>query len=143
MDNNLQEIILNLWYIYDDKGFVYSLRARAYIRSGSDEEKLKYLHEHALTDYLIAQPFELPGWCKTNFVSENEEVTYPVIHYDMLKVRAPNILTLFEEVMKKIEDDLPIQSNLTVPQEPLVVITPLHGDSNGNIKPDFTRTGRL
>jgi len=137
------EIILNLWYIYDDKGFVYSLRARAYIRSGSDEEKLKYLHEHALSDYLIAQPFELPSWCKTNFISGNDQVTYPVIHYDMLKIKAPNILSLFEDAMKQIDEDLPIQSNLSIPQEPLVVITPLHGNSKGNIKPDFTRTGKI
>lgn len=28
------ELILNLWYIYDDTGVVYSLRARCYFGSG-------------------------------------------------------------------------------------------------------------
>ena len=34
-----QEIILNLWYVIDDDGLIYSLRARCYVHSGTDEEK--------------------------------------------------------------------------------------------------------
>ena len=38
-----QEIILNLWYVIDDEGLIYSLRARCYVHSGTDEEKLAFL----------------------------------------------------------------------------------------------------
>lgn len=137
------EIILNLWYIYDDKGFVYSLRARAYIRSGTDEEKTKYLREHALTDYLIAQSFHLPLWCKTNIVGGIKKDTIPIVHIDALKITTPNMLNLFEDAIKELENNLPFQSRLEIPQEPLVVITPLLGDEDGNIKPHFTKTGKL
>ena len=66
------EIILNLWYVYDDLGFIYHLRARCYVRSGSDEEKLEFLRRCAETDYMIAQVFPIPdvsyhfqrGWRK-------------------------------------------------------------------------------
>ncbi len=54
------EIILNLWYVVDDLGYIYSLRARAYLGSGSDDEKLAMLQKYAKTDYLIAKAFPIP-----------------------------------------------------------------------------------
>lgn len=38
MDN--REIILNIWYVTDEEGIIYSLRAKAYISEGTDEEKI-------------------------------------------------------------------------------------------------------
>jgi hypothetical protein len=54
------EIILNLWYIHDDTGIIYSLRARAYVGTGTDDEKLTMLDRLANVDYLIARPFPIP-----------------------------------------------------------------------------------
>jgi len=61
------EVILNLWYVYDDLGFIYSLRGRTYLGYGTDEEKLKFLHQHATKDYLIAKSFPLLERYSTNF----------------------------------------------------------------------------
>lgn len=54
------EIILNLWYIHDDAGFIYSLRVRAYVGTGTDAENLAMLQRFANLDYLVARPFPIP-----------------------------------------------------------------------------------
>ena len=41
------EIILNLWYVYGVDGLIYSLRARAYVHKGNEEQKLKLLQSFA------------------------------------------------------------------------------------------------
>src|ERR1035437_5668829 len=71
------ELILNLWYVYDDTGVVYSLRARCYVGSGSDEEKLALLRRFAQTDYLIAQPFPVPERFTTRTVEGNTKKKVP------------------------------------------------------------------
>ena len=134
-ENNELEIILNLWYVYDDNGFVYSLRARPYIQKGTDAEKLDYLKQHAFTDYLIAKPFKLPEWCKTKFIEKDREKTMPVVHIEDLRLTAGDFLiSVFEEAIKQIESEFPAQTKLSIPKEPLVVLTPLLGDDFGNIK---------
>ena len=35
---NQPEICLNLWYVRDEEGFIYSLRAQAYFLEGSDDD---------------------------------------------------------------------------------------------------------
>ena len=60
MELSSPEIIMNLWYVIDDLGVIYSLRARCYVHSGSDEEKLAFLRSCAETDFLIAQSFPVP-----------------------------------------------------------------------------------
>ena len=97
------EIILNVWYIYDDSGFIYSLRARCYIGGGSDEEKLGLLRQFATTDYLIAQPFPVPERFRTTLVREggvHEKV--PVVHLsDIETLGGPQVL--FEEAFVALE----------------------------------------
>ncbi len=46
------EIILNLWYVRDDEGIIYSLRARPYVIYGSDENKTSFLKSFADQDHL-------------------------------------------------------------------------------------------
>jgi hypothetical protein len=65
------EIVVNLWYLFDELGIIYSLRARADIVSGADEEKLALLRKFSETDYLIAQPFPVPKRLHTTFVGKN------------------------------------------------------------------------
>lgn len=57
---NDREVVLNLWYVRDEEGVIYSLRVKAYVIEGTDEEKLTFLQERAKLDYLIAEPFEIP-----------------------------------------------------------------------------------
>lgn len=55
------EIILNLWFVQDEDGIIYSLRARAYVGQGSDDQKLDFLRSCATVDYLIARVFPIPS----------------------------------------------------------------------------------
>jgi len=136
------EIILNLWYVHDDNGFVYSLRARCYVGSGTDEEKLTLLRRFAQTDYLIAQPFPIPERFHTTIVEGNAQKRMAVIHLDSLQsVGGPQVL--FDDAFVALERQLPAQTNLSIGQQPLICITPLLADDNGEITPSFkgrTRT---
>lgn len=132
------EIIINLWYVYDDLGLIYSLRARTYIRSGSEEEKLKYLQEHALTDYLIAKPFSIPEPYH-NIIDGVKTPVFPVKLFNVFNYR----MELFEDAIIELEKDLPIQTKYSIPKEPLVCITPLKGDDSGNIFPNFSEKNKL
>src|SRR5690606_11767902 len=88
--------------------------------------KLEYLKKHSLTDYLIAKPFPLPKYAKMRFVNldDEEEQCLPVIHTNAL-IGFGGIEGLFGEVYEAMEKDLPAQSIISIPEDPLVVITPL------------------
>ena len=137
------EIILNLWYIYDDTGHIYSLRARCYVGSGSDEEKLALLRQFSEIDYLIAQPFPVPERFHTILVREgNVEGKAPVVHLTSLEsLGGPKVL--FEDAFVALERQLPAQTKLSISQRPLLCITPLFADENDEIEPHFTKRGKL
>jgi len=135
---NNHEIIANLWYILDEDGFIYSLRAKLYVLGGNDDEKLKFLKECATNDYLVAQPFPIPNSYSTKFATSQGEQKIPVLHIASINaVGGPQIL--FEEAFNKMENELPIQTKLSIPQNPCIVITPLLADDNGNIYPKITK----
>ena len=121
------EIILNLWYVVDNLGYIYSLRARAYIGEGTDEEKLEYLRDHATKDYLIARIFPIPQ----KYHIEGK----PIFHKAGLDLMEP--IDLFSEAIETLQRDLPSQTPMDIPTKPLVCITPLFGDDRGNIRPIF------
>ena len=54
--------------------FLYSLRIRPYLHSGSDEEKVDFLKKTATNDYLIAKPCPVPF--KSNIIKNwtNREI---------------------------------------------------------------------
>ena len=58
MDNI--EVGLNLWYVFDEKSIIYSLRVKPYVLEGTEEQKLSFLKKRAMLDYLIAEPFSIP-----------------------------------------------------------------------------------
>ncbi len=124
MDNS--EIILNLWYVCDEWGFIYSLRARTYIGTGSFAEKLSFLQKYAAVDYLIARIFPIPKRFKID--------GKPLYHKDALALMDSPV-ALFEEAIKAMQSDLPSQTHLDIPLKPLVCLTPLLGDDNGYIVP--------
>ena len=131
---NQPEIILNLWYVCDEWGFIYSLRARTYIGTGSDEEKLALLQKFAQVDYLIARMFTIP----VKFRIDGKLI----YHKDALNLM-PSPIAFFEEAIKTLQNDLPVQTPLDIPAKPLVCLTPLLGDDAGNIRPIIDEVKRL
>ena len=124
------EIILNLWYVLDNEGIIYSLRARAYVISGSDEAKTSFLKSFADQDYLIAKPFPIPErFHLTLLNSDGTRKKYPVTNTKILR-SLPNRVDLFEDAIKVLESEFPAQTKLEIPQDPVVCITPLFGDEN-------------
>lgn len=81
MENS--EVIVNLWYVIEE-GIIYSLRAKAYTGSGSDEQKLKFLQQRASLDYLIADTFEIPHRFHIQVGISRDSRVMPVAHISML-----------------------------------------------------------
>ena len=131
------EVVLNLWYVRDDEGVIYSLRAKAYVVEGSDEEKLAFLQARAAQDYLIAESFSVPERFHLNV----GETRMPVGHVAMLQ-SLDSPIALFEDAVRVLEDRFPAQSNLAVPQDPLVCTTPLVQNPAGEIVPSIEGTFR-
>ena len=136
------EIILNLWYVYDDLGFIYHLRARCYIRSGSDEEKLEFLRQCAETDYMIAQVFPIPERFHPTFNEAGDRRKMAVIALDSLEP-CGGVQVLFNDAFQQLEAQLPATTKLSIGRDPLVCITPLLGEDNSELLPQTQRRGKL
>ena len=72
---------MSLWYLRDEDGIIYSLRAKAYVGEGSDEEKLEFLQQRARLDYLVAEPFEIPKRFHVKIGVDHESKAMPVKAY--------------------------------------------------------------
>ena len=120
---NQPEICLNLWYVRDEEGFIYSLRARAYLLEGNDSDKLRELQRHSKTDYLIARAFPIPARLGINGNPIFHESVF--ITFDKIK--------LFEDAINTLQSELPAQTPFDISDQPLVCFTPLIGDDDGNI----------
>lgn len=134
---NDREVIVNLWYVCDVEGVIYSLRAKAYVAEGTDEDKLSFLKDRAQLDYLIAEPFEVTERFHIHIESEPGAKRMPVGHTMMLKTLDTPI-ALFEDALKILENRFPAQSNLSIPEDPLVCITSLKQNSQGIIEPSIS-----
>ena len=132
MDN--PEIVINLWYLFDEQGIIYSLRGRAYIVPGTDEEKLAFLRRLSKTDYLIAQPFPVPERLHATFVGEDSRPKLAVADHRIVD-ELGGAEVLFEEVLVELEKQLPAQTKLSIGQAPLICITPLLANEHGNLSP--------
>jgi hypothetical protein len=131
---NGQEIILNLWFVIDDEGLIYSLRARCYVHSGTDEEKLAFLQTVAGTDYLIAQSFSIPERFHTTILVGEISKKVPAATYSGIRETAP-FCTLFEDAIQEMEKQIPKQTTLEIGQQPIICMTPLLGDEDGHMRP--------
>jgi hypothetical protein len=54
-----------------------------------------------------------------------------------------SLIALFEDAIVEMGKAFPAQSKIKVSECPLVCITPLAGDEDGNIKPEFHTTRRV
>ena len=125
MDNE-PEVIVNLWYVGDKTGLLISLKGRAYVATGSDKEKLSFLNERALFDFMIAEDFPLPLWLKTHIGDK----TYNTAYYKQI-ISMGMEATLFENCMVKLEEQFSKLNGLSISKQPLICVTPLWmGDDN-------------
>jgi len=131
------EVVLNLWYVVED-GIVYSLRIKAYVVKGTDEEKLAFLKERSKFDYLIAEPFPIPERFRIVEGAEGMPVTYSFLLSDPY-----SHIAMFEDAIKVIQSRFPAQSDISIPQDPLIALTPLGENSRGIIVPRFKRSVRF
>ena len=72
---------------------------KAYIAEGLEDEKLQFLKERAILDYLIAEPFEIPERCNITIMDGLSTKSMPVTHIDMLQI-LDSPIDLFEDVIK-------------------------------------------
>lgn len=129
------EIVANLWYVMDHQGFICSLRIKPYVCGGSDEEKLDFLKSRAYLDYLIAHPFPVPSrFCTTFVEGDGSETKYAIIHHDDA-VRLGGIDQLFFDGLDEMQKELPVQTEMKIPESPLIKVTALTVDGNGKIVP--------
>jgi hypothetical protein len=82
---NNPEIIVNLWYVMDERGLIYSLRARCYVGEGTMADKLKLLRRFARTDYLIAQPSPIPERFHTTMSDDERQRKLPLVRRMQLR----------------------------------------------------------
>jgi hypothetical protein len=136
------EIVANLWYVMDDQGFIYSLRIKLYVCEGSEDDKLEFLKSRAFRDYLVARPFSVPKRFSTRFhARDGNETKYPVVHHDNA-VALAGIDQLFFDGLDEMQKDLPAQTKLTIPESPLIKVTALVNEGDGNIVPLDVIQGR-
>lgn len=131
------EIILNLWYYVDeDQQFIFALAGRAYMASGTDEEKTALLKQLAATDYPLALQLPTPDRYVTFFADKMRPGIAPVSELDDPATQ------LFEEVYQAIEADLakmaqeqncPVDE-FKIPDNPLFVMTALYLEDEGGVR---------
>lgn len=124
------EIVFNLWYIYDDSGTIHALRAKPYVLPGNDEDKLSFMEAFASSDFLIARQFPIP----VGFHSPAKEGEEPSV-FHVRNMEGPQALAVFEECMSDLIQEFPPQTELKLPPDPLVNLTPLFLDVQGNLLP--------
>lgn len=101
----MEETILNI-YLIIDKGKVIEFKAKAYKMEGFDDEKIQFLKENARKDFNSSYVFEAPSNKRGEFMAYNKfaKLEEQGMHYE-----------LFEEIF----------SNFSVPENPLICVTPV------------------
>lgn len=128
------EITLNLWYVQNAGGLIYSLRTRAYVGVGSDRELLANLRKHAPLDYLIARVFPIPAQFHTTLISGDHQKKLPVVLRSALNASGHTI-AIFEDAIKALTADLPAQTELDIPEAPLVCLTTVLSEDGMPLRP--------
>lgn len=141
MNDDGPEIVLNLWYVRDQEGFIYSLRARAYVASGNSIEKTTFLKTHADVDYLIARSFEVPEVFCSVTLGSGRPLGMRVSHIAVLDATTSPV-SLWEKAIKQLDAEIPSQTHLQIPKSPVVCITPLLGRDDGEIGPFYDAVQR-
>jgi len=101
----MNEIILNI-YLIINKGIVEEFRAIGYEMEGGDDNKIKFLKSKAVEDFPKAYHFNAASNSRGKFMPYNK--------FYKLEKKGRHF-ELFEEIF----------TNLKVPQNPLICVTPV------------------
>ena len=101
----MTETILNI-YLIIEKGFVTEFRANACDVEGDDEDKIKYLKEHAREDFTKAYKFDAPSDKSGRFMKYSRFAKLED------KGKHPD---LYEEIFETFK----------IPDRPLICVTPV------------------
>jgi len=134
------EIILNLWAIHDpEDNVIYGLAGRAYYVSGTDEQKIALLKQLAVSDFVLALRMPVPErYC----IESGGESLSGLCSLNELYNPATS---LFRDLYCELEREFMFHSAsggdgagspgaITIPDNPLYVITALVEDDNGVIR---------
>ncbi len=141
MQDRTKEITFNFWFLIDEAvGFAYALMGRAYLLTGSDDEKLKVLHALAPTDYLLATKYRVPE--NFSVIDPAGNVRKRLVDPGLVMVQA-NVAIICEEVIRELEKIFPPKITwedgemrsepMLAPQAPLMVCTGLLEHEDGQI----------
>ena len=101
----MNETILNI-YLIIDKDLVTAFKCKAYEKEGTDDEKIRFLKEHAKEDFKTSFHFDAP---------QNKNGEY-MPYKKFAKIEAQGLqYKLFEEIFEKF----------SVPEKPLICVTPV------------------
>jgi len=101
----MNEIILNIYLIINNE-FVEGFRAVGYEREGGDDNKIKFLKSRVIEDFKSAYKFDAPANADGKFMKYKK--------FEKLEKRGMQF-QLFEKIF----------SHFSVPQNPLVCVTPV------------------
>lgn len=129
------EIVCACWYVHDVDGLIYSLRVQLYITTGTESDKQAFLESRAYRDYLVARVFSIPERFHLQVLgSGGSKVTQPFAHLEAL-VSSGGLDQLFFDALTALNQDLPAQTRLEIPESPLLLIRALTVDAAGDIIP--------
>lgn len=127
------EIILNLWYVTGGT-FIYELRMKKYIASGTDDQKLKILQIRSKSDFNNAQVYPVPENMKSEvnlFSESHENKKVQMCMLSTLDLMGGK-LALFREIILNV----PNHGFHYDPQSPMICITALV-DNDGQLSPQI------
>jgi hypothetical protein len=101
----LTETILNIYLIIDNN-LVTAYKCKAYEHNGSDDDKIKFLKEHAKRDFSTSYHFDAPQNRRGEFMPYKK---FAKIESQGLQYK------LFEEIFQKF----------SIPEKPLICVTPV------------------
>lgn len=131
------ETILNLWYIVDeDHQYIFGIAGRAYIASGTDDEKTALLKQLATTDFPMALRLPVPDHYETFYADRMRPGIVPVAELDNPATQ------LFEELYQAIDAELAEKAEkmresadtYKIPDNPLYVMTALYLEDEGGAR---------
>jgi predicted RNA-binding protein with RPS1 domain len=130
------EIILNLWYV-TSRIVISSLRAKAYVASGTDEEKLHFLRTRANHDYRNARVFPVPEHLKADVtidgITAGKACTHATLDF------MGGVPALFREIIAST----PKAGFRFDPTQALVCITGLIEEDDGRLSVHIDRSEQL
>jgi len=129
------EIVCACWSVHDEDGLIYSLRVHPYVATGAEANKRVFLQSRAYRDYLVARVFPVPERFHIQVAAPGGSVTtQPVAHMEALN-GSGGLDQLFFDALDTLNQDLPAQTRLDIPESPLLLIRALSLDASGELVP--------